>query len=182
VAGRTCLSTGVCSTSASEIRRASPIRSHGPGWTPLPDREAARPVSRRDVARNQREPSTPGGLRPRVETSRYSTAKIQAFVLDPQGDLVTAKGVVGVHDEETEINTHWLGRVDHPPRGWAHGDRPVLEHAGLLSAPQDGQPSLACCRGAAHRYIEHVFYTPQRAVAYFPHSGGAAARPASAAR
>jgi hypothetical protein len=33
---------------------ASLIRCHGPGWTPLPHREAARSISRRNVAGNQR--------------------------------------------------------------------------------------------------------------------------------
>ncbi|EHB48870.1 hypothetical protein MycrhDRAFT_5711 [Mycolicibacterium rhodesiae JS60] len=39
-----------------------------------------------------------------MEMSRHLTAKIQAFALDPQGDLVTAEGVVGVHDGAAEIN------------------------------------------------------------------------------
>jgi hypothetical protein len=39
-----------------------------------------------------------------MDMSGYVTAKLQAFQLDSQGDLVTAKGVVGVHDEATEVN------------------------------------------------------------------------------
>jgi hypothetical protein len=52
------------------------IRCHGPGWTPLPHRQSARPISSRDVARNQRQPSSVGGLRPRMQMSRHYTAKV----------------------------------------------------------------------------------------------------------
>jgi MinD-like ATPase involved in chromosome partitioning or flagellar assembly len=63
-----------------------------------------------------------------MKMSGYFTAKIQAFHLDSQGNLVTAKGVVGIRNEPTEVNQHGPGRVDHPARRWAHRDRPVLEH------------------------------------------------------
>jgi hypothetical protein len=54
----------------------SGVRCHGSGWTPLPHRQSAQPISRRDVARNQRQPSSVGGLRPRMQMSRHLTAKV----------------------------------------------------------------------------------------------------------
>jgi hypothetical protein len=81
-----------------------------------------------------------------MEDPGHSSAKVQAFHLDSEGNLVTAERVVRVHDEAAEINNNGPRRVDHPPRGRAHGDRPVLEHAASLVLPPSAEPNSAPAR------------------------------------